>query len=107
MLGACTYYELTANGTKTIVTGAGHLLKVVVNLPASGTMQIFDNTSAAVPSGGNPGIAGSSTAFSLPAAGTQLPFDCEFYRGLTIVIANMGSGGSVTVVFSKTPQPSD
>lgn len=88
-----TYRELNANGTTVVKSGAGFLRSITVNAPGGATIQIFDNTSAAAPA-----IAGA-TAFALPAAGSNLNYDCFFYAGLTVVIANM-TNGSVTVSFA-------
>jgi hypothetical protein len=93
MANLSTYKELTANGTFTLKATAGHLVSIIVNLPGGGSMQVFDNTSAAAPA-----IMGGSAAIALPAAGSNLKYDCDFYTGLTIVISGMTSG-SITVNF--------
>lgn len=93
------YQELTAAGTYVLKRSAGYLQGVTVNLPGTTpTLQIFDNTSAALPTGGTVGIAGSSAAFAIPAAGTFLDYDCHFSNGLTVVIGGTGTM-SYTVEF--------
>jgi hypothetical protein len=86
------YREITAAGTFVLKAGAGYLQGVTVNLPGTTpTLQIFDNTSAALPTGGTPGIAGSAAAFAIPAAGSFLDYDCHFSNGLTVVIGGTGT----------------
>lgn len=90
------YIELTAAGTYVLKTGPGYLQGITVNLPGtSPTLRIFDNTSAALPTGGTAGIAGSSAAFAIPAAGSFLDYDCHFSNGLTVVI-----GGTSTMSYT-------
>ena len=89
-----SYLELKANGTTTVKGSQGFLSRIIVNNAGSAwTMQIFDNTSAAVPA-----IAGA-TAFTVPAAGSTMAFECNFFTGLTIVLAGT-TAGSITVVFA-------
>ena len=89
------YREITAASTVTLKTGAGYFQGITVNHPGSGpaTLQVFDQTSAAVPA-----IAGA-TAFALPTAGSFLDYDCHFSNGLTIVIGGTFTGGTVTVEY--------
>ena len=89
------YKELNATGTTTIKTGPGYLQGITVNNPGTGpgTIQIFDQVSAAAPA-----IAGA-TAFALPTAGGFLDYDCHFSNGLTIVIGGTFTNGTVTVEF--------
>lgn len=84
------YQEINGNGTYKLKIGPGYLQGVTVNLPGSGTIQIFDNVA-----GSGTAIAGA-TAFALPAAGSFLDYDVNFNTGLTIVIASMVTG-SITV----------
>jgi hypothetical protein len=89
------FLELTAAGTYLIKQSPGYLQGITINHPGTGpgTIQIFDQLSAAVPA-----IAGAS-AFALPAAGGFLTYDCTFSRGLTVVIGGTFTNGSVTVEF--------
>jgi hypothetical protein len=87
-----TYKEIVANGTYLLKTGAGFLNRIVVNAPGGGSIQIADALTNVAPY-----IAGA-TAFALPAAGSTLNYQVNYYTGLTIVITGMTSG-SITVSF--------
>jgi hypothetical protein len=94
------YQEITAAGTYVLKVAPGYLQGISINLPAGTgpSLRIFDNTSAALPTGGTPGIAGSAAAFAPPAAGGFLDYDLHFSNGLTIVVAGTGTM-SYTVAF--------
>ena len=94
------YRELTAAGTFTLKSGAGYLQGITVNLAGSTpTLQIFDNITNSLPTGGTTGIAGSAAAFALSTtAGTFYDYDCHFSNGLTVVIGGTGTM-SYTVEF--------
>jgi hypothetical protein len=87
------YTELTSMGTHTVKSLPGFLNKVVVNVPGGATIQIYDGTVAE-----GTAIAGA-TAFDLPAAGSVLSYQVNFYASLVIVLAG-GTGTSITVSFA-------
>lgn len=87
------YQEITGKSTYKLKAGNGYLQGIVVNnAGTSWTIQIFDSSGA---TSSVPVIAGA-TAFTVPAAGTTLPYDCHFTNGLTIVTAGT-TAGSITV----------
>jgi hypothetical protein len=86
------YKEIAASATTTVKTGAGFLRAITVNAPGtSWTLQVFDNVA-----GSGTAIAGS-TAFTCPAAGSNLYYGVHFSNGLTIVTS--GTAGSITVAY--------
>jgi hypothetical protein len=85
--------ELTTQTTHTVKASPGFLNDIVVNAPGGATIQIYDGTVAA-----GTAIAGS-TPFALPAAGTSLRYETNFYTSLVIVLAG-GTGTSITVSFA-------
>lgn len=88
-----TYREINSNASTQVRTGIGFLENIVVNnAGTSWTMQVFDNTSCA-----GTAIAGA-TAFTIPAAGSNLRYDVAFSTGLCILTAGT-TPGSVTVSF--------
>lgn len=93
-MSPCTAKELTSNATTILKEGRGHLSKIVVNMPGSGSIRVFDGTDS-----DGTAIVGGAGAVALPAAGTALAYDCEFYNGLCVITSGM-TAGSVTVVFS-------
>jgi hypothetical protein len=89
-----TYKEINSNATTVLKVGVGPLQSITVNNAGSAwTVQVFDNTSANAPA-----IAGS-TAFTVPAAGSNLRYNAHFNTGLTIVTSGT-TPGSLTVTFS-------
>jgi len=83
--------ELNSNATTVIKTRPGYLQGIQVNNAGSAwTLQVFDNIT-------NSGTAiGGATAFTVPAAGQSLNYDCHFSTGLTIVTSGT-TAGSITV----------
>lgn len=80
---AGNYARLTASGL--IKTGAGQLLGVIISSTSSGTITLYDNTSAAAPQ-----ITGTIT----PAAGQFLPLHVIFKTGAYAAI-----GGTIDATF--------
>jgi hypothetical protein len=88
-----TYKEIASNASTQVRTGIGFLENIVINnAGASWTMQIFDNTACS-----GTAIAGA-TAFTMPAAGSNLRYDVAFSNGLCILTAGT-TPGSITVSF--------
>lgn len=90
---ANVYREINSNATTQLRTGVGFLDRVTVNNAGSAwTLQIFDNTTCAAPA-----IAGA-TAFTVPAAGSNLLYNVTFNSGLCLLTAGT-TAGSITVSF--------
>jgi len=90
---ANAYKEINSNASTQVRTGIGFLENIVVNNAGSAwTMQVFDNSACS-----GTAIAGA-TAFTIPAAGSNLRYDVNFNTGLCILTAGT-TPGSVTVSF--------
>jgi hypothetical protein len=89
-----SFKEIASNASTQVRTGIGFLENIVVNAPGTTwTMQIFDNTACS-----GTAIAGA-TAFTVPAAGSNLRYDTAFTSGLCILTAGGAPAGSITVSF--------
>lgn len=84
------YYNKTATGA--VINGAGSLAGVIVNSHTSGTIKLWDNTSAA----GNVIV----NTFTFPAGSGvyTFPEPIEFYTGLFLTV-----GGTLDITLLATP----
>jgi hypothetical protein len=88
------FREINSNATTQIRIGAGFLENIVVNAPGTTwTIQIFDSGSCS-----GTAVAGA-TAFTVPAAGSNLRYDAALSSGLCILTAGGAPAGSITVSY--------
>lgn len=93
------FKEFTANSAGVAVKASpGVLRKLVVNLPGSATIRLYDSPDGSGLTAAT-AIVGGGAATALPAAGSVLNFDCNFLNGLWIIIAGVTTT-SFTVVFN-------
>jgi hypothetical protein len=86
------YRNLNANGTTTLKQGPGCLHRITFNKAgaSSNVLTIYDNTTNSAP------IIGAINTTS--ASMTNLEFGCDFYTGLTVVLAT-GTAADITVIY--------
>ncbi len=89
--------QITNKATNLIKLGTGTLGSIIVSgAGSSWTVQVFDSDNALPPSNA---IFGK-TAVTVPAAGTVIPFNVTFTRGL-IVVTDGSTAGELAVTFYK------